>query len=178
MTRTSVSIKDRNQKLAEMKRLAGFVVKAAEANPDLTDGQRESLGLRPIESARKVIPAPKDAPFVKVLQTDGRTVYGELRQATSRRGKPADVAGATIFTHVGPTAPMANEWTFAISTTKTSFELPFGPSATGDTVWISAFWQNAKDESGPSSHPTSVNLPAGGALPREKEQSTPMRIAA
>jgi hypothetical protein len=105
-----------------------------DANPNLTDGQRDALRLLPVEKACKSISAP--------------------------------------------TALMAGEWTFATSTTKTSFELPFGPSATGDTVWISAFGQNAKDESGPASMPTSVNLPAGGALPREAEQPTPMRIAA
>ena len=177
-TRTKGTVSALHTALKAMRRIAGFVVKAVEANPNLTDQQRDDLGLRPRATPRKSIPEPKQSPFIKVKRVDGRTVHGELRQETSRRGKPADVAGATIFTHVGPTPPTANDWTFAQSITKTSFELTFGPSETGDTVWISAFWQNAKDESGPTSPPTRVELPAGGALPQEADERSPMRIAA
>ena len=65
----------------------------------------------------------------------------------------------------GPTAPVENdEWKFAANTTRTTISIPFGPSATGDTVWITAFWSNSRDESGPAAAPVSVNLPAGGSV--------------
>jgi len=123
------------------------------------------------------IPAPSQKPFIKTVGTDGRNGTFELRQNSTRRGKPKNVAGAMVFTYTGPNAPQdINAWKFATATTKTTIELPFPPSATGDTVWVTAFWQNAKDESGPAANPVSVNLPAGGMLPKETVEA--MKIAA
>ena len=101
----------------------------------------------------------------------------ELSQTKTKRGKPAKVAGAMIFTHTGATAPQSiDTWRFATATTRTTIEIPFGPSATGDTVWVTAFWNNSRDESGPAGTPVSINLPAGGVLPKEVGET--IRLAA
>ena len=74
----------------------------------------------------------------------------ELLQGASRRGKPAGVAGAMVFTFVGAAAPATmDQWQFAGNVTRPTVELPFGTSASGDTVHITAYWTNAKGESGP-----------------------------
>jgi hypothetical protein len=72
------------------------------------------------------------------------------------------------------------EWSYAATISKTTTEITFDPSDTGDTAWVAAFWTNAKGQSGPSSVPVRINLPAGGAQPAESEaEGTPtMRIAA
>ena len=178
-TRTKSAIALRDQRIREFRTLAGRVVKVVRANPALTAGQLEDLGVKPLAVRRKQIPAPTVSPVVTISRVDGRTVHMELRRDARGRGKPKDVAGAVVFTHVGPTAPTSSaEWTFAGSTTRTTFDLAFGPSETGDTVWITAFWQNARDVSGPASQPISVRLPAGGAMPQEMEDAEPMKIAA
>jgi hypothetical protein len=80
------------------------------------------------------------------------------------------VQNALIFTYAGETAPMdTNLWTFVSTTTSRTVTIPFPPSTTGDKVWITAMWANAKSETGPAAEPVSVNLPAGGALPSETE---------
>ncbi|MEM1010629.1 MAG: hypothetical protein AAGI46_00245 [Planctomycetota bacterium] len=179
LTRTKSNIADRNQKLEDFGKIAGRVVSILRGNPDLTDKQLEDIGVRPIATKRKSIPAPSEAPVFTNLRVDGRTIYGELRREARGRGKPADVTGAILFTATGPIAPMGMDgWTFAQSTTKTKFTLTMPPSETETVVWVSAFWQNAKDESGPASEPVSVKLASGGALPAENEERSPMRIAA
>ncbi|MEM7806680.1 MAG: hypothetical protein AAF561_01045 [Planctomycetota bacterium] len=178
-TRTKSNIADRNQKLDDFSKISGRVVSILRGNADLTDKQLEDIGVRPLATKRKSIPAPSEAPVFTNLRVDGRTIYGELRREARGRGKPADVTGAILFTATGPIAPMGMDgWTFAQSTTKTKFTLTMPPSETETVVWISAFWQNAKDESGPASEPVSVKLASGGALPTENEERSPMRIAA
>ena len=146
----------------------------------VTNDQRQALGLPVRSDTKNAIPVPRARPILKAKAVNGRTVVMELCQSANRRGKPEGVAGATIFTHVGATVPMAGEpWQFALAVTRSSFELPFGPSETGDTVWDTAFWTNAKGQSGPACEAVKVNLPAGGALPAEAGEAKPrMRMAA
>lgn len=143
-----------------------------------TDAQRQGLGLTIRSDSRQPLPEPDMTPFIKVKGVDGRTVTIELQQESSRRGRPAGVSGATIFTHIGPAQPGEGEqWQFAANVTRTRVDLPFAPSQTGDTVWITAFWTNARGSS-PASVPVSVNLPAGGVLPTEMDQEMRLKMAA
>ena len=145
----------------------------------VTDDQRQALGLTIRSDRGSSINPPSVAPAIKVVRVDGRTITLELRQATGRRGKPAGAAGATVFTHVGPLAPASMEqWQFAASVTRSSVELPFGPSHNGDTVWMTAFWTNAKGQAGPAAKAQSVDLPAGGATPAERGEAARLKIAA
>lgn len=178
-TRTSGAIANRDVALKAFFNVAGRVVAILRTKENLNPEQLESIGVRPLASRRKSVPAPSEAPDVVISRVEGRTIYGELRRTARGRGKPADVAGAIIFTGTGPIVPTSmSGWTFAQSTTRTTFSVTMPPSETETIVWVSAFWQNARDESGPASQPISVKLASGGALPTEHEQPTPMRIAA
>src|SRR5690606_34710879 len=111
------------------------------------DAQRVSLGLT-VRRAPSKQPPPSSSPYIRVRGIKNRNITVELMQDGESRGKPDGVAGAVVFTHIGPTAPATrDDWTYAAGVTRTIVDLPFGPSDTGDTVWISAFWRNAKDES-------------------------------
>ena len=124
-------------------------------------------------------PAPTQSPVVQVTSVDGRTVTARLRQDGERRAKPAGVQNALVFSYTGENPPQdTNLWTFVMTTTKTTIQIPFGPSETGDKVWITAMWVNAKSETGAAAIPVSVNLPAGGTLPQMAEKKSPMRRAA
>lgn len=145
------------------------------ANMDVSDLKKLELGLTVRSTTRTPIPPPTERPFIKVAKVDGRTVTLRLQQDSERRAKPAKVAGATIFVGYGPDAPQTMaDWEYYTATGRTTVEIDFPPSATGDTVWITAFWQNAKDESGPAAFPVSISLPAGGVLPQAQE----MKLAA
>ncbi|MEM1011763.1 MAG: hypothetical protein AAGI46_06025 [Planctomycetota bacterium] len=178
----SIWLKNQTKKLliAETRKYAKQVVGLV----DVPDELKLDMGLNVPTGERTRIPRPTQTPIVKVKLGEGRQIIVDLLQSASRRSKPNGVTGATIFTHLGPVAPASiAEWNYGEQVTRTRTTVDFPPSPTGDTAWISAFWTNAKGESGPSSAPVSINLPAGGALPQEMSDSddlpeTPMKIAA
>jgi len=155
------------------------VAKQIGATMTVTDAQRQELGITVPVQHRTPVPPPAVAPVLQVMSIDGRTVTMALRRADGKRGRPPKVAGATIFTFTGEDAPSVDDtWQFMTATSKTTVQLAFGPSAKGDTVFITAFWTNAKNESGLAAHAVSVNLPAGGLLPSEVAPALKLRRAA
>ena len=182
-TRTEGTVAAKLDALEAMKVRANELVTIIQVNPEVTDQQKRDLGLTIRKTSQTPVGVPKARPILKVDRTEGRTVFTRLQSGEARRGKPAGVAGATVFTFVGPAAPDAmGDWQFAGQTTRPTFEIPFAPSAVGDTVWVTAFWTNTKGQAGPSSRPISVNLPAGGVLPKEQaakdEGGAKLKIAA
>ncbi len=176
-TRGRITNERKKLALKAMREQARNIVYTVRGNAALTSDQLLQLGISVPKTTRTPSPVPATSPVIKVLKTEGRLVTIELSQTKSRRGKPAKVAGATIFTFVGPVAPQgADGWKFVENTTRTTVELPFPPSSTGDTIWITAFWSNSRDESGPAALPVSTNLPAGGVLPKETGET--IRLAA
>jgi hypothetical protein len=173
--RTSSSIALRDQRLRDFRRLASRVVSIVRGNAELDDKQLEDLGVQPIKTRRKEIPAPTEAPVLTAYLERGNIVV-KLRRVAEGRGKPENAKMATVFRHVGPTPPEA--WLPGMTVTKTTLSFPIPASQSGETLWICAFWQNATGASGPTSRPVSVSLPATQARPIEQEQATPMRIAA
>ena len=70
-------------------------------------------------------------------------------------------------------------WQFSSIVTRTTVELPFPPSATGTTAYVTAFWTNSLGQSGPAAAPIKIELPAGGYAPREvSEPVSRLKIAA
>jgi len=175
-TRNRTTVSNKDMALKAMKAAATDLVRRIQGTKTVTDTMKLAAGLTVYKTTRTPSSVPSTSPFINATPK-GRSVIVELQRERSKRGKPTGVAGATVFTHVGPTAPQSiGDWKFASNITNTTIEIPFGPSATGDTVWITAFWSNARDESGPATVPISVNLSAGGALP--KEVGEVMKLAA
>ncbi|MEM7806730.1 MAG: hypothetical protein AAF561_01300 [Planctomycetota bacterium] len=147
--------------------------------PNITDEQLQALGITIDDRNRRPIATPTESPRIIVTSVVGRTVTIELEHSGNGRGKPDGVATATIFTHLGTEPPASvSDWTFAGNVSRTTVEVPFAPSTTGTTAWITAFWSNAKGQNGPATPPISVDLPAAGVVPVEKTQETPVRLAA
>ena len=146
------------------------VMKQVTGTMTVTDAQRQQLGL-PLPSGHRVpTPPPYVKPVLSVTGTDGRNVMLEIKQPTGRRGRPGGVANAMIFvasTEVGGKPPLIGDaaWQFAMTTTVMNVQIPCGDSDTGDTVHFTAFYCNAKAESGPTANAVSVALPAGGVVP-------------
>jgi len=173
-TKTKVTVADKNAALKAMKKAARYLVLVIQGQPTVTDGQKIELGLTVRRTEHSPIPVPTQKPFIRVMKVDGRTVKIRLQQDAVRRAKPAQVAGAAVFTYVGPLPPTSvDQWTFLSNTTRPTFDIIFAPGQ-AQIVWITAFWQNAKDESGPASAAISVSLPATGALPKTEK----LKIAA
>jgi len=133
----------------------------------VTDDQRQALGLTIASPDRKPVPVPSARPKVNFNGINGRTVSVELRQDSNKRGRPTKVTGATIFTApLGTSLTDTDSWSFLTSTTQTKVDVTF-PAGEAQTVQITAFWTNARNESGPAGFPITVNLPASQQLPGE-----------
>lgn len=177
-TRTRGTVAAANNALVAMKVAARNLVSIIQGTPGVSDQMKLDAGLTVRKTHPSPKPAPTESPFIQVKRVNGRNVTIELRQDAERRAKPAAVQNALIFTYTGQSAPQdTNLWQFVMTTTNTTVQIPFPPSETGDRVWITAMWSNAKSETGPAAEPVSVNLPAGGLLPAEATE-VPVRNAA
>lgn len=164
--RTPAKMTLKQTKRRQLIKLTRTLAQRVQKSPNMTDEIRRELGITIPKEGKSRTNPPGFSPYVRVVRTVGRTVIVQLGQDSERRRRPAGVAGATIVTATGDAPPMsADDYRFALNTTRTTVSVPFGPSDKGDTVWISAFWTNSRDESGPASLPVRVDLPESPALP-------------
>ena len=178
-TRTRGTVANKNNALLAMKTAAKKLVSIIQGSQGVTDQMLIDAGLTVRKTKPTPAPVPSQKPFIKVTNVDGRTVTIELRQDATNRAKPAQTASATIFTATGDAAPMSMDgWSYLTVTGKTTVQIPFAPSTTGDTVWITAFWTSTNKQSGPAAKPVSVNLPAGGVMAIEAEDEFKLKAAA
>jgi len=131
----------------------------------VTDANKELLGVT-VRKAPAPQPAPGYAPDADVVLVNGRTVRVRAHdaQVPTRKGKPPGVKGLTVLSYVGeaPPANIAN-WVFEGNTTKTTIDVVFPDTvAAGAKVWITCFWRNERDMSGPACSPISTYLQFGG----------------
>lgn len=177
-TRTKGTVAAKDVAVKNMKTYARGMVSIVQGMPGVTDEMKITAGLTVRKTKPTPRPVPVQRPFVKVINVDGRTVRIELRQDAAKRGRPAGVASATVLTASGITSPMtADGWIFGSTTTRTTVDVPFPPSETGDTVWITAYWSNTRGETGPGATPISINLPAGGQMATKAQSSMKLRAA-
>jgi hypothetical protein len=144
------------------------VARAVQGTMTVTNQQRYDLGLTVREAEPSPIPPPASKPGLDIIATTGNTVKIRLHDSTSssRRGKPAGVAGAAVFAFVGPAAPTDPAlWRFQGNTTRTTFDVTFPPeTAPGARVWLCAFWFNPRAQSGPACDPVGTNIPGGASM--------------
>lgn len=166
-TRGPVSIQAKNQALADMRVSAVNLAKIVYSTSTVTDTQLVELGLLP-RPARSPVPPPATAPVIDVVSTSGNTVKLRLHQAgeSTRRGKPAGVDGASVFSFVGATPPDTEaEWTFEGVASRTLIDITFpAGTAPGAKVWFTAFWFNSRKQSGPAASPVGANIPGNAAM--------------
>lgn len=114
------------------------------------------------------VPPPPAAPGIAILATAGNTVKLRLfdRADPTRRGKPAGVDGAAVFSAVGPDAPTTESgWRYEGVTGVTRLDVTF-PAAVppGSRVWFTARWFNGRKQDGPAAGPVGTNIPGGAAM--------------
>ena len=150
--------------IANARMLAGIVQKF----PGTTNTMRSDLGLTVKDAEPSPIPPPAVAPAVVIESGSGNTVRIRLVDpaAPTRRGKPAGVDGIAVFSFVGASAPAEEaDWKFEGNTTRTVVDILF-PAATaaGAKVWFTAFYFNARKQSGPAATPVGTNIAGGAAM--------------
>jgi hypothetical protein len=178
-TRTKGNTAELDNALKAMKKAAKNIVSIIQGTPSVTDKMKIDAGLTVRKTHNTPVPVPSQQPFIRVKNITGRTVTLELCQDLHKRAKPTGVSGATVLTATGGVdLKAADSWKFATNTSITTVEIPFPPSATGDTVYVSAFWFNSKKESGPAAEPLAIQLPAGGMVMEQANPLPKMKAAA
>jgi hypothetical protein len=163
-TRNKALTSAKNQARDAMKASARLLASIINGQPNVTDQQKLALGLN-VRAQPQSWPIPQQA-YVKIMSVNGRTVKVALSNSnstSSRRGLPAGVQGATVFSHVGATPPdNLATWKFEGNTGRSVFQVAF-PSTVpaGSTVFLTAFYFNGRKQSGAAAPPTSTQL-AGG----------------
>jgi hypothetical protein len=170
-SQSAVIVKDEKKfaMVTKLRELARIV----QAYPGTTNEDRSLLGLT-VPSERQPQPAPAFAPKLNVVKVDRNLVSVQLRDAQNlSRVRPDFARAANVFSFVGETAPTTSEgWYFQGGTTKARFDVAFDASLPmGTKVWLTAFWKNERDQSGPACDPVAVVLLGGGALPGAEQQS-------
>ena len=163
-TRSPANIIAKNQAkknlIASARQLAGVIQKY----PAITNAQRSALGLT-VPNMPSPIPPPGTAPALEIGVVSGFAVNVKLHDSASgsKRGKPAGVSGASIFSYVGAVPPAdISAWKFEGNTSKTAVQVQFpNTTAAGATVWLTAFWFNPRKQSGPACAPVSTNVQGG-----------------
>jgi hypothetical protein len=129
---------------------------------------RSDLGLTVKDVEPTPIPPPAFAPSIIIESTTGNVVRIRMMDPANptRRGKPDGVDGIAVFSFVGAAAPAEEgDWKFEGNTTRTTSDVMF-PAATpaGSKVWFTAFYFNARKQSGPAATPAGTNIPGGSAM--------------
>jgi hypothetical protein len=165
--RNKAAVFTKNGVRANLKNSARLLAKLVEGTATVTNAQKATLGLN-VRAMPTPIPPPAFAPQVDVVSVVGRTVKIRLHnsETTDRRGKPAYVKGASLFSFVGPTAPTdPNAYKFEGNTTLTVMLVAFPETvAPGATVWITAVWFNERAQSGPAATPVSAVIQYGMSM--------------
>jgi hypothetical protein len=166
-TRGPVSIQAKNQAIHNMRVSAINLAKIAYSTQTVTDTQLMELGLLPRPS-RSPVPPPATAPTIDVVSVNGNTVKLRLHSDAdpTRRGKPAGVDGASVFSFIGAAPPDTEaEWTFEGVAGKTTINITFpAGTAPGAQVWFTAFWFNSRKQNGPAAIAVGTKIPGNAAM--------------
>jgi hypothetical protein len=141
-TRSKAAVSTKNVARTNLKNEARLLANLVNGTATVTDAQKITLGLN-VRATPSPIPAPSAAPGLDVLSQNAWTVKIKLHDSTSsaKRGKPAGVSGASVFSFVGATPPSdIATWKFEGNTGRTNIDVAFDSSnAPGTKVWLTAF---------------------------------------
>jgi hypothetical protein len=135
------------------------------ANLTVSPGNKELIGVT-VRSEPSPVPPVALAPVVTVKSVVGRTVRGNLRDASteSSRRRPLNAQGALVLIAYGdaPPASGSSGWTIAGQTGRTNFVAQFPDEVTpGTPCYITAMWYNERGEYSPASDPITTYLQIG-----------------
>jgi hypothetical protein len=163
-TRTTSTVSAKNSARTALKNNARLLANLVNGTASVTDAEKLALGLT-VRAIPTPIPPPSSWPVLTIVSVSAWTAKIRLRDTDSgtSRGKPPGVIGASVFSHVGATAPTdIGSWKFEGNTGRTTIDIAFSNTlAAGTTVWLTAFWFNPSKQSGPACAPISANLPGG-----------------
>lgn len=134
-----------------------------QADPDVTDEDRELAGLPVRKTTRTPVPPPKTVPTGTVIGTERlqQTLTYSDASTPTRRARPDGVTGCEVWVAVAEVAPTnPADYRFVVLSTRTPEVVTFAPEEGGRTAHYLLRWVNGKGQQGPLSAPISATIPA------------------
>ena len=169
-SQSAVIVKD-EKKFFMVKKLRELA-RIVQAFPGTSNEDRSLLGLT-VPSERQQQPAPAFVPKLEAMKVNGNIVSMQLRDSQNlSRLRPPFAKSANVFSYIGENPPATAEgWFYQGGTTRSRFDVSFDASLPmGTKVYLTAFWKNERDMSGPACAPVQVTLLGGQALPGSGQQ--------
>jgi hypothetical protein len=161
-SKSTVAVK--NAARTNLKSSLKLLVNIINGQGTVSDAQKLAMGLK-VRAMPSAIPAPALPPGLSVVSVVAWTVRIKLydQNSSGKRGKPAGVNGASVFSFVGAEPPSdISAWKFEQNTGHTTMDLVFPSTiAPGTKVWLTGFWFNGRKQNGPACTPVCTNLQGG-----------------
>jgi hypothetical protein len=159
--RTGAGVIVMNAARTRVKVAARGIVALARAQPDMVPEKLIELGASVRKGTSTPAPRVRQQPRVSVRSVVARKVSVQVTTLGVPGFRlPPGVKGMNVFIHVGDRPPeRINHWTYALSTTKTKFDIDFPRDTPAfSKVWISCFYLNNRLQRGMASIPLATNL--------------------
>ena len=164
--RSEVMVADKEEKKALLLKYARQVYAKVQADDDVSAASKIALGVHIRDHTRTPVGPPTARPDVDVVAAVLRTVTIHIHDndAEGKRGRPANVASASVYSYVGAAYPSdPSQWTYQGTTGRSTHDIQFPDTVpAGAQVWVCAMWLNRRAEPGPVSLPVTTNVQGGG----------------
>ena len=159
--RSATDVLEKNKIRAKFEKVIREYVKANIAyNPNVTDADREKMGLTIPSSIRKPYPVPTTAPTAEI-DFNGRLQHVIYFKdiITTKRAKPEGVHGCEIWCKIGNEPPVTeSELSFLATDTRTPYKVLYKDEQKGLTAYYRLRWVNTRGECGPWSAIVSATI--------------------
>ena len=158
---SACATKDGNRTALEA--LIRALVRRLQASPDVSDAEREALGITVPDSVATAAAIPTTRPICQVdtSQRLQHTISFTDESTPTRKAKPAGVMGAEIWVKIGPTPPVdPGELTFLAVDTRTPYTRDFDGTDGGKQAHYMLRWVNTRGETGPWSETATATIGA------------------
>ncbi len=138
------------------------------------------VGLRRRQTSGTPAPTPNAAPLVIGRVDSATSIALSFRDEADRdrRAKPAGVRQVAVATFIGDAPPASIDlWGQPMLLGRTNHRMEF-PNRPDITVWVTAWWVNSRNISGPASRPQSFRIAGLGSVVPASGQQPSLRIAA
>lgn len=131
-----------------------------QADPDVTNAQRDGLGITVPDSEVTPILPPKFAPTVKVDVSQRFKHIIKFFNQENGRAKPEGAVTAEVWFKEGSEPAGPDELTFVGLASSFTYERDFNSAEANQSMYYMARWMNAKGQPGPWSEPVRATVAA------------------
>jgi hypothetical protein len=162
-TRTTPTIAAKDSAKAAAVSFCRTLAQQIQAFPTITDEQLANLGLTVRQTGRTPTPPPATYPLLGIVQQAAHACIMTIadQNTPAGRARPQGYAGCELYVSYGAVAPVSLAgMSYVGLQTRFAFNWDLGSANVGQRAWLIGRWINRSGESGPTSAPVSLIVPA------------------